>query len=144
VGKAITTSLGGKSEPIGLAGGPLRGTFLVRGLYAGDFTESQPRHGGKTHFHMGPCAVVETDGGLTILLTTRRTPPFSLNQLTSCGLDPASFRVLVAKGVHAPVAAYRAVCNTLIRVNTPGVTTADMTSLPYRHRRKPLFPFEEV
>ena len=26
--------------------------------------------------------------------------------------------------------------------NTPGITTADTTSLPYRHRRKPLYPFE--
>jgi hypothetical protein len=31
-----------------------------------------------------------------------------------------------------------------LRVNTPGVTTADLTRLEYRHRRRPLFPFEEV
>ena len=54
------------------------------------------------------------------------------------------FRVLVAKGVHAPVAAYREVCKTFIRVNTPGVTCADMTRQIYHHRRRPLFPFEEI
>jgi len=27
-------------------------------------------------------------------------------------------------------------------VNTAGVTTADMVQLDYRHRRRPLFPFE--
>jgi len=27
-------------------------------------------------------------------------------------------------------------------VNTPGVTTADLPRLPYRHRRRPLHPFE--
>jgi microcystin degradation protein MlrC len=117
----------------------------VLGISGGTFEEPQPRHGGKTRFDMGPCAVVQTlDGGLTLLLMSRRTPPFSLNQLISCGIDPASFRILVAKGVHAPVAAYRSVCKSFIRVNTPGVTTADMTLLPYRHRRRPLFPLEEI
>jgi microcystin degradation protein MlrC len=41
----------------------------------------------------------------------------------------------VAKGVHAPVAAYGEVCREFIRVNTPGVTTADLSRLAYRHRR---------
>jgi microcystin degradation protein MlrC len=59
-------------------------------------------------------------------------------------LDPAQFQVLVAKGVIAPVAAYAPICRELIRVNTPGVTTADMAALPYTHRRRPLFPFEET
>ena len=80
--------------------------------------------------------------GLTVMLTSRRMPPFSLQQLLSCGLEPGSFRILVAKGVNAPVAAYAPVCQHLIRVNTPGCTTADMTMLDFQHRRKPLFPFE--
>ena len=49
---------------------------------------------------------------------------------------------LVAKGVHAPVAAYAEVCRGFIRVNTPGVTTADLSRLQYHHRRRPLHPFE--
>jgi microcystin degradation protein MlrC len=93
---------------------------------------------------MGPTAVVETASGLTIMLTSLRVPPFSLNQLTCCGLRPEEFQVLVAKGVNAPIAAYREVCKSFIRVNTPGVTTADMTLLPHRHRRRPMFPFEQI
>ena len=76
------------------------------------------------------------------MMTSKRMPPFSLRQLTTFGIDPAKFQVLVAKGVHAPVAAYAPVCKHLIRVNTPGVTTADMTQLEYHHRRRPMFPFE--
>ena len=93
---------------------------------------------------MGPCAVVEITAGLTILLTSRRTPPFSLGMLTSCGLDPADFHLIVAKGVHAPLAAYKPVCRTFIRVNTPGLTTADMRSLAYGHRRHPLYPLDPI
>ncbi|MFM8214149.1 MAG: MlrC C-terminal domain-containing protein, partial [Pirellula sp.] len=104
----------------------------------------RPRHGGISYFDQGPSVVVQaTEAPMTILLTSRRMVPFSLNQLTSCGLDPRSFRVLVAKGVHAPLAAYREVCQRFLRVNTPGSTCADVVQLDYRHRRKPLFPFEK-
>ena len=53
-------------------------------------------------------------------------------------------RIIVAKGVHAPVAAYSPVCPTMIRVNTAGVTSADMTSFNFKERRRPMFPFEEI
>jgi len=46
------------------------------------------------------------------------------------------------KGVHAPVAAYAPVCSRLIRINTSGVTTADLTELQFKQRRHPLFPWE--
>lgn len=139
-GQQGTLTVGGKTDA--LHGSPLTTDVRVRGLFDGKFTESQPRHGGFTHCDQGPTAVVETLQGLTVMLTTKRMPPFSLEQLRSCRLDPASFHILVAKGVNAPVAAYREVCELMIRVNTPGVTTADLNQLTYIHRRQPLFPFE--
>jgi sugar lactone lactonase YvrE len=116
----------------------------VRCRYAGDgaFTEVQPRHGGQQRFDMGAIAIVVTDAGQTVLLTTLRTAPFSLRQLTAFGLDPATFTWIVAKGVNAPIAAYGEVCPTIWQVDTPGVTQADMTRFGFRHRRRPLFPFE--
>ena len=95
------------------------------GLFDGKFTEAEARHGGRTEYAMGRTAVVELPGGQTVMLTTDRVAPFSLGQLTSCGLDPTKFKAIVAKGVHAPVAAYKSVCPTMIRVNTPGIATAD-------------------
>jgi microcystin degradation protein MlrC len=117
--------------------------WRVRSVSDGRFTESRPRHGGATSFDQGPTAVLEHDRGLTVMVTTRRMAPFSLEQIRHAGLDPGSFRLLVAKGVHAPVAAYGEVCRDFIRVNTPGVTTADLSRLDYRHRRQPLHPFEQ-
>ena len=102
------------------------------------------RHGGRRHYDMGLAAVIEVEGGLALLVHSIRTPPFSLRQLTCCGLDVARFRVVVAKGVNAPLAAYGPVCRSFIRVDTPGVTTAGMTRLDFVYRRRPLFPFEDV
>jgi microcystin degradation protein MlrC len=140
VGATIDLSVGAKIDR--LHGDPFAATFRVVSLHDGTFTETRPHHGGAPRFDMGPTAILETPGQLMVMLTSRRVPPFSLAQLTSCGLEPQRFKVIVAKGVHAPVAMYRLACPTLIRVNTPGLTTADMQQLTYRHRRRPLFPFE--
>lgn len=121
---------------------PIEAEWLVRSVTDGRFTESRPRHGGATSFDQGPTAVLEHDGGLTVMVTTRRMAPFSIEQIRHAGVDPAGFRVLVAKGAHAPVAAYGEVCRDLLRVNTPGVTTADLSRLRYDRRRRPLHPCE--
>jgi len=141
-GRPFMLEMGGRHDPS--LGPPLCSTVRLQSMHSGRFTESQPRHGGATQYDMGRTAVVKSDGELTIMLTSRRMMPASLQQLISCGLDPAQFRVLVAKGVHAPVAAYESVCRTIIRVNTPGPTSADMRSFTYRRRRRPLFPFEKI
>ena len=141
IGQVIELSIGAKTDR--QHGTPWECKATIKSFHQGKFSEDRPRHGGITQFDQGPSVVLQaTEAPITILLTSRRTVPFSLNQLTSCGLDPGSFRVLVAKGVHAPLAAYREVCDAFLRVNTPGSTCADLFELNYRNRRKPLFPFE--
>jgi microcystin degradation protein MlrC len=132
--------VGGKSDPA--QGPPLACEATVVGLYDGRFDEPQPRHGGFTQMDQGPTAVIRTDTGLTIMVTSRRMPPFSLRQLTAHGIVPEEFHLLVAKGVNAPIAAYKEVAKHFIRVNTPGCTTADLAQLAYKHRRRPMYPFE--
>jgi microcystin degradation protein MlrC len=141
VGKSVFLKMGGKTD--GLHGVPLEATVTVLSLHDGVFSETEPRHGGDTSFDMGRTALVKA-GSLTLMLTSKRTAPFSLQQLLSCGVNPKSFDAIVAKGVHAPVAAYAPVCPTLIRVSTPGVTSADLEHFTYQKRRKPLFPLEQA
>jgi len=139
-GDRIRLRVGGKTDS--LHGTPFEAEFTLLGRFDGRFEETEARHGGYNSFDQGATAVLETDRGLTVMLTSRRMPPLSIHQLTSCGLDPARFWALVAKGVHSPVAAYAPVCRHLVRVDTPGVTTANLGRLDYRHRRRPMYPFE--
>lgn len=142
VGSQLTVKIGGKSDS--LHGEPLALTLDIISIHDGKFRETLPRHGGIVDFDQGSSVVVKThQGELTLLITSKRMVPFSLEQLRSCGLDPRQFHILVAKGVHAPVAAYREVCDEFIRVNTPGSTSADLFSFPFQRRRRPLYPFEE-
>jgi|SRR5690625_2668908 len=136
----ITTTIGGKTDH--LHGTPVMISGKILKLAEGIFSETEPRHGGQVNFDMGKIAIVQLENGSVIMLTSKRIPPFSLKQLTDFEIEPGQFDVLIAKGVQAPLAAYGPVSSSIIRVNTPGVTCADVTQLKYLHRRRPLFPFE--
>ncbi len=123
-------------------GEPFATNVQLLDIVNGVFTEANPRHGGQVNFNMGKTAIVLTPKGNTVMITSLRMPPFSLSQLTTFGIIAENFDVVVAKGVNAPIAAYEPVCKTIVQVDTPGVTTADMTKFEYKNRRKPLFPFE--
>ena len=47
-----------------------------------------------------------------------------------------------AKGVHSPRPAVEPIAKKMIWVATPGVTTADLSTFSYKHRRRPMYPFE--
>jgi len=118
------------------------GLVTLLGVGDGKFKEASPRHGGQVNYDMGKTLLVKTFGGNIVMLISYRVPPFSLSQLTTSGIYPKDFDIVIAKGVNAPISAYGPFCSTIIQVNTPGVTQADMTLFNYKNRRKPLYPFE--
>jgi microcystin degradation protein MlrC len=124
-------------------GRPVRLSVRVRTLSDGQFEEPEPRHGGVRYFDAGPTAVIETAGGQTIALTSERVANTSLRQMYALGIDPARMQVIVAKGVNAPRAAYAPIASQIVLVDTPGVTSADLSRFTYHRRRRPLFPFED-
>lgn len=119
---------------------PLRGR--VRAITDGVFEETQVRHGGWRLSDQGITAVVETAERHSVILTSRRMPPLSIQQVLTAGVQPELKRVMVVKGVVAPRAAYEPVTSRIILVDTPGATADDPARLPYRRRRRPLFPLE--
>jgi microcystin degradation protein MlrC len=58
------------------------------------------------------------------------------------GVNPARFKILVAKGVVSPRPAYSRVAKEIVLVDTPGVTTTNLGFFTYKNRRHPLYPFE--
>jgi microcystin degradation protein MlrC len=86
---------------------------------------------------------LDTDDGHTIVLhTVRGVGNMSRQQYYSMGIFPEMFKVIICKGTVSPRAAYEPIAREIIMANTPGVTSADMSSFSYEHRREPLYPFE--
>ena len=69
-------------------GDPVRIRGTVHLLHDGQWIETEARHGGKRHNDQGHTAVIDLGDGNTLVLNSLRTPPFSLGQLTSLGIDP--------------------------------------------------------
>lgn len=140
VGNTSVFDVGGKTDL--MHGSPLWAEFTVQQISDGQFTDTLPRHGGYREYDQGKTAVIVGKNGTTIMLTSRRMAPLSLVQLTHLGIDPSAFNAVIIKGVHAPVAAYANACRQLVRVNTSGVTSADLQQFHFHHRRRPMFPWD--
>ncbi|MEU6646085.1 M81 family metallopeptidase [Saccharomonospora sp. NPDC046836] len=126
------------------AGSPVPVEGRVRRLADGRFEEPEAVHAGFRFFDMGPTAVVDTTEGHTLVLTSKAVLNASLHQFLSVGVEPRSYRIVVAKGVNSPRAAYSPIASRLVVVDTDGVTALNLGKLAYRRRRRPMYPFEQA
>ena len=140
VGNQITLKVGGNTDH--MHGNPLGVTGKIKCISDGNFVERKVRHGGWAINDQGLTAVLETAQEHTIVLTSRRMAPFSLEQILSLGIKPEAKRMIVVKGVIAPRAAYEPIASSIIAVDTAGSTCANPRSFQYHSRRVPLYPLE--
>jgi microcystin degradation protein MlrC len=141
VGTTVTVEAGGKTDD--MHGKPIKLTGTVRAVADGKFEETLPNHGGGRYFDQGTCARLDTVDGWTVLLCSRRMGNTARHQFYSIGIRPEEYQVVVAKGVVSPRPAFQPIAGEIILTNTPGVTTADLSTFTYRNRRRPLYPFEK-
>jgi microcystin degradation protein MlrC len=145
IGASTRLLLGGRgwsADP-----GPLEAevTLISRGSGAFQFEDPQ-NHLASAYgagFDMGPCAVVST-AGVTVLLTSHRTPPFDLGQFRSQGIDPEDFAWIGVKAAVAHRRAYDPIAAASYFVDTPGPCSSDLSQFPYRHLRRPVYPLDAI
>jgi microcystin degradation protein MlrC len=123
-------------------GRPVAVTGTVRRVSDGRFEEPTPTHGGYRFFDGGTTVVLETTDQHTLVLTSRLVGNTSIQQMYSLGIRPQTYQVVIAKGVVSPRPAYEPIAAEIVLVDTPGVTSADLSRFDYRRRRRPLYPFE--
>jgi microcystin degradation protein MlrC len=141
IGQDVSLSVGGKSDD--RHGQPVQITGRIRTISDGFYIEDEARHGGRRFNDQGVTVVVETPEEHTVVLTSLRMPPMSLEQVLSVGVKPQRKKILIAKGVVAPRAAYQPVSAEIVLVDTPGASSANPTNFEFHNRRRPLYPFEE-
>lgn len=82
-------------------------------------------------FDMGRCAVVK-HAGLTILITSVKTPPFDLGQWHSQGIAVENLSVVAVKAAVAHRRAYDKIAARMLWVDTPGPCSSNLKALPYK------------
>ncbi|MEO6625076.1 MAG: M81 family metallopeptidase [Burkholderiaceae bacterium] len=140
VGGRVQALLGGKSDSMHGEPFPVQG--VVTALSDGRYEETGPTHGGFRFFNNGPSCAMRTDDGFTLIVTSLPAGSASLQQFRTLGVEPTNIKIVVAKGVHSPRPAMEPIGKKLIWVATPGVTTADLGTFTYQHRRVPMYPLE--
>ena len=139
VGKQVTLTVGGKvdrfhGEPVSLAG-------RVRVIHDGVYTASTKFNFGT--YHRGPTVVVDC-GGTEVILTSRACLVFEPNHFRSLGIEPAQRKIIVCKAELQHRAGMATVGRTFIDVDAPGLATQDLSRLPFREIRRPVFPLDNI
>lgn len=132
----VEIEVGGKTDL--QHGKPILIHGRLRSLHDGLYEETEARHGGLRYHDQGETAVVEVRQADSqdvsyVVLTSKREPPFSLQQLLSLGLNPARLRTIVVKAAVAFRAAYEPIAGRIIEVDTPGVTCVNPGRFQYRN-----------
>lgn len=138
-GRPFSALVGGKVDS---AHGPpvqLEGTVRQVG-------EAKFRHSGSymTGFvtSMGLTAVIDA-AGVQVVLTSRRTMPFDIEQLRCLGIEPHEQNIIVVKSAIAWRAAYGEIAGTILTVDTPGLCPSNLNRLDYRLAPGSLYPLDK-
>jgi microcystin degradation protein MlrC len=137
VGHQVEATIGGRIDP--QYGGPLRLLGNVRLL-----SDGRTYRGGirtpDNAVERGPIAVLDV-GGIDVVLSQQRISIVEPAQLHSLGIDPLAYRIVVLKVgyLHAP---FQAISPRSILMLSPGPTNCDVTRLPYRRVRRPIYPLD--
>ena len=141
-GESMRLTFGGKSGDIGAS--PITLDVHLVSTSDGKFTVEDPHSHiaviGR-HIDMGRCALVRGHG-VTILLTSNATAPMDLGQWRSQGVNPEDFAVVAVKAAVAHRQAYDPIATKSYVLNTPGPCTADLTTLPFKHVKRPIYPLD--
>jgi len=140
-GANISIKVGGKIDE--MHGEPIEFQGTVIKIDDGKYEEHRPNHGGFRFFDDGKRVRFETDEGITILITSKRSGNTAREQMYSMGIKPENYKIVVAKGVSSPRPAYQPIAAKIILVNTPGVTTSDLSFFEYKNIRNNMFPFNK-
>jgi microcystin degradation protein MlrC len=144
-GEVRWLSIGGKGSAI--ADGPveIEVAFVSAsdGAFALEDLNSHLAASQGSRFSMGPSVVVVKADGVTILLTSRKTPPFDLGQLRSQGIEPEMLKAIGVKAAVAHRRAYDKIARGSFTVATPGPCTSRIQTLPFKRLRPAVFPIDD-
>src|SRR5579875_1196632 len=139
IGKQVNLTVGGKVDRF--HGEPVAITGRVRTIHDGVYTASTRFNSGT--YHRGPTVVVDC-GGIEVILTSRPCLVFEPNHFRSLGIEPSERRILVCKAELQHRAGMASVGRTFIDVDTPGLATQELSRLPFKEIRRPVFPLDDI
>jgi microcystin degradation protein MlrC len=138
VGKTIAVRLGGRSDD--LHGAPIETDAYVKCLTDGKFKHTTPAAPGWA-VNYGLCARLVI-GGVDVIVTSWRTQTLDQEVFLLHGIDVMRYKIIALKSSDHFRGAFIPIAAAIIRTDTPGIVSADLTSLPYQRLQRPIWPLD--
>lgn len=90
---------------------------------------------------MGSTAVL-VSGGVEIIITSSRVQAVDAGMFVSKGINPDRERVLMLKSSVHSWGAFEPLVSRVVEVDTPGLSSADLSPYAYQRLRCPFFPLD--
>jgi microcystin degradation protein MlrC len=139
VGATVTMRIGGKFDRKNSR--PVKVTGLVRLISDGRWTAWGKGYNTGIETSMGRAVVLEV-GQVRILMAERSTMTVDPELYRSHGIEPQRMKIVVVKSPNGFRAEYERIARKIFLVDTPGVSSANLRSLPYRRIPRPIYPLD--
>jgi microcystin degradation protein MlrC len=138
-GAKLRVSLGGAYDKVNRH--PVTVDAEVLRLSNGNFVMTGSQYTGmKTS--MGPAAVLQV-GSVTVLVSKLPAINIDPQLFRSQGIEPRGRKIVVVKSSTAFRAEYKPFAAKILMVDTPGISTPNIRSIPFRHVSRPIYPLDE-
>ena len=150
VGAELNIAVGGKIDQRFYQ--PLKVTGQVKSIDDGRYMICGPTHGGWgrevneetfREANVGNRVVLRIGNKIDVIFSQRQTGK-DRDFFKSAGILLEEKQILVVKSNQAHRASFDPVVAGTIELDTPGVSTVNYASLPYRHLRRPIWPINET
>jgi microcystin degradation protein MlrC len=139
IGATITLSIGAAFDKLNSK--PVKVTGTVKLISDGRWTARARGYNTGITTCMGRAVVLEA-GRVLILMAERSAMTVDPELFRSHGIDPAYCQIVVVKSPNGFRAAYEPIARAIFVVDTPGVSTANLATLPWRRIERPIYPLD--
>lgn len=140
VGSIINVELGGKTDS--LHGKPIAITAYVKSLTDGQFIQSSPMWGG-LRVNLGKSVRLQV-GGVDILVCSVKSQVLDEQVFLLHGIDISKYKIVALKSSQHFRAAFEPLCEEIITVDSPGLTTMDFSTFDFKKLQRPIYPLDAV
>jgi len=140
VGATIPVRLGGFTDE--LHGAPIEAEAYVKGLTDGRFVLTTPMGAGQLEDYGKMARLVI--GNVDVIVGTARSQTFDEGVFLLHGIDVRRVRIAALKSQQHFRAGFEPIAGTIIRCDTPGLTTSNLANLPYTRITRPIWPLDPL
>lgn len=139
VGATIEVKLGGKTDD--LHGAPIQVQAYVKTISDGKFVQSSPMGRG-TRVDYGKSARLQVNG-VDVIVCSKRSQTFDEQIFLLHGIDVTTYKIVALKSSQHFRAAFEPLAHTILPVNSPGLSSFDITSFNHTRLERPVYPLRK-